>query len=555
MLKQTSSPSSSIQKDFFSAVANGDLEQLKKCIEEGIDPTAKDNHAIYWACRSGHTKMVEYLLTFPNIDPAIWDNGPLRWAARNGHLEIVFILLQQRDRGIDPSALDNYAIAWADVGGHDNVVNLLLLFLETNGECLKEIEKSSEPIKSSPTIYQHDNIQARLTASVNYALSLNSIGRMNIYEDIIKTHGWAIESTFRYKMQGKWTKLNPNGEYNSLAWLYLHMTNGSEKNKLYADKKWYLHYQNSDKFTIKLGDAFLKKLSGLLQLPLVLKGKNNLLSVLLNSIHLEKSRTGFCCQLASAVFVYLWKRNKFIHKIEYVSFKNDRHSFLLVNRKDDSKLDNSDTWDAWIVDAWGNKDFQVYHSSEYQTRMKRNMAAFYEQNIEIIKAYNNFYQEKQSCNRTMLNEHISSFGIGPTFPLDKSEYESIDVKLFAEINPQESPFPEEFYKKMIAHLSLDDEGFYEDINTLYAKERESHKQGHQECLIELQSKVTPLKPKVNVGQCDNEKKIPAQETAPYSISQLPTCWSKAKTITPQNDDKHSITVVQQHRESQSVKKP
>ena len=61
-----------------------------------MDPAARDNEALRWACCYGHPDVVKRLLALPRergVDPAAADNAATRWARANGHTEVVKLLL------------------------------------------------------------------------------------------------------------------------------------------------------------------------------------------------------------------------------------------------------------------------------------------------------------------------------------------------------------------------------------------------------------------------------------------------------------------------------
>ena len=107
------------------ASKNGHLEIVKLLLQDKrVDPSANNNYAIKWASKNGHTEVVKLLLEDPRVDPSDYYNYAIRYASDNDHVEVVKLLLQ--DKRVDPSDMDNNAIRLASENGHTEVVKLLL---------------------------------------------------------------------------------------------------------------------------------------------------------------------------------------------------------------------------------------------------------------------------------------------------------------------------------------------------------------------------------------------------------------------------------------------
>jgi hypothetical protein len=102
----------------------GLVEEVKRLIKKGIDPSGDNNSAIRWASYNGHIEVVKLLLQDPRVDPSDGDNYAIRYASSNGYTEVVKLLLQ--DPRVDPSDRNNYAIQYASQYGHTEVVKTLL---------------------------------------------------------------------------------------------------------------------------------------------------------------------------------------------------------------------------------------------------------------------------------------------------------------------------------------------------------------------------------------------------------------------------------------------
>jgi hypothetical protein len=107
------------------AAANGHLAVVERLLQdEGVDPSANDNHALRQAVQNGHLAVIERLLQDKLVDPSARDNDAIQHAANNGHVAVIDRLLQ--DERVDPSANDNYAVGWAALRGHFAIVERLL---------------------------------------------------------------------------------------------------------------------------------------------------------------------------------------------------------------------------------------------------------------------------------------------------------------------------------------------------------------------------------------------------------------------------------------------
>jgi hypothetical protein len=62
----------------------------------GLDPSAKMNYCIRFACTSGHLEIVKLLLDYGNVDPSVCENLCYRYAEKYGHGEICDLLLNDQ---------------------------------------------------------------------------------------------------------------------------------------------------------------------------------------------------------------------------------------------------------------------------------------------------------------------------------------------------------------------------------------------------------------------------------------------------------------------------
>jgi len=102
----------------------GLIDDVKRLLNKGVNPTIDNNYSIRMASGYGHTDIVKLLLQDRRVDPTADSNYAIGVASQNGHIEVVKLLLQ--DERVDPSDDNNYAIMWSSRNGHIDIVKLLL---------------------------------------------------------------------------------------------------------------------------------------------------------------------------------------------------------------------------------------------------------------------------------------------------------------------------------------------------------------------------------------------------------------------------------------------
>jgi ankyrin repeat protein len=98
--------------------------------ERGVDPAARNNHALRYASTNGQTAIVRLLLELSperGVNPAAHYNESLTIASYRGHTEIVRLLLDlPLEIGVNPDANNNEALRIASERGYTEIVRLLL---------------------------------------------------------------------------------------------------------------------------------------------------------------------------------------------------------------------------------------------------------------------------------------------------------------------------------------------------------------------------------------------------------------------------------------------
>jgi ankyrin repeat protein len=110
--------------DLVDACIHGNVDEVKKLLLKGVNPSAYGNLAIRWAASNYHIKVVEILLQDGRADPTIDNNQILTNTATYGDVKMLKLLLQ--DGRADPTVGNNYAIKHASFMGYTEIVSLLL---------------------------------------------------------------------------------------------------------------------------------------------------------------------------------------------------------------------------------------------------------------------------------------------------------------------------------------------------------------------------------------------------------------------------------------------
>lgn len=107
-----------------SEAAEADIPQAEAHIPQAeVDPAARGNEALLWACYGGHIAVVHRLLADPRVDPSARCQAAVIAAAAQGHAAVVERL--QADPRVVLTARNGSAYAAAAAHGHVAVMDLL----------------------------------------------------------------------------------------------------------------------------------------------------------------------------------------------------------------------------------------------------------------------------------------------------------------------------------------------------------------------------------------------------------------------------------------------
>ncbi len=107
------------------AAENGNLQKVKRYLDEGDDIHYDSDYALRWTAFYGHLEVVELLLDRgADIHADIHADGDaaFRWSSEKGHVKVVKLLL---DYGADKSANNYEALKRAKKNNHKEVIDLL----------------------------------------------------------------------------------------------------------------------------------------------------------------------------------------------------------------------------------------------------------------------------------------------------------------------------------------------------------------------------------------------------------------------------------------------
>lgn len=169
--------------------------QANRAAAEGNLPVVQqlavysDNETLLVACRTGHVKVVDFLLAWcPHIDTEAGDlvhgRSPLGWACHKGHLEVVRLFIEKYKCSTETrNSEGSTALHLACAGGHLDVVRLLLQY-SSDVECRDHIGATPLYLASDAghvDIVQIllDDASASIDASDNYGWTPLFLSVMN----------------------------------------------------------------------------------------------------------------------------------------------------------------------------------------------------------------------------------------------------------------------------------------------------------------------------------------------------------------------------------------
>ena len=198
------------RRDLNSAIREGNIDQVKKLLEDGADPNKIDKYGqfpLQIAATTNQFKIVELLLAKPNIDvnqTNKYGDTALYWAAFYGYVDVVKLLLAQQN--IDVNKANNNgdtALYWAAYHNHIEIVKLLF------DEYIKR------GIQLSPTEYGNKIIKELYgkRMSKNAAIAWLALGKKGIIprgqlnRDMLQKIAKGIVESYA---NPEWMRINPS---------------------------------------------------------------------------------------------------------------------------------------------------------------------------------------------------------------------------------------------------------------------------------------------------------------------------------------------------------
>lgn len=115
-------------------------------------------------------------------------------------------------------------------------------------------------------------------------------------------------------------------------------------------------------------------------------------------------RTGNCLDKCKYLAHEIWKNcPENIFRIEVVVLKEFDHAFLILNRENNSEIDDFLSWNAYIIDPWRENGI-VFHSNKYEIEMLKTLQFTMDQNIGLL-----FRTGKTSSFNGLFKYFINSF--------------------------------------------------------------------------------------------------------------------------------------------------
>ncbi len=100
-----------VSGDIFSAAKEGNIEEVRRLVESGVDVNVKDNDGrtpLHFAAGLGYIEVVKYLISkgaYVNVKENAHGATPLHLAAEFGQIEVVKYLIS---KGAEVNVKDNY---------------------------------------------------------------------------------------------------------------------------------------------------------------------------------------------------------------------------------------------------------------------------------------------------------------------------------------------------------------------------------------------------------------------------------------------------------------
>ena len=165
-------------EQFFHAVLNNDIEELKSLLNNGVFPNPKENGQILSkASELGYINIVNLLLDCNDIKFTNNCNDALGSACYTGNFEIIKILL--KDKRFNAHSNNSYAIKVSSIRGFFDITQLLLQY--------NKIDPSHDSNMSINCAYERDHFNiVNLLWKDNRVKNTLQQDNANLYNQLIK---------------------------------------------------------------------------------------------------------------------------------------------------------------------------------------------------------------------------------------------------------------------------------------------------------------------------------------------------------------------------------
>jgi len=187
VIDQIKKKSRKMYENLIISCSTGNLVDLNRLLEQGVNPSQDGNVAISIACLHGHLDVVNRLLQpdclIMGVNPSALGNLAIIWASENGHLDVVNRLLQETDSGTRKwegandilEKEENRIKILAQIFSNSHLIILICSFCGTPFPAL-EIETNVNIEHDRLTAEEEEQEQNKRQRTTNGSLSIELIG-------------------------------------------------------------------------------------------------------------------------------------------------------------------------------------------------------------------------------------------------------------------------------------------------------------------------------------------------------------------------------------------